>query len=165
MRSSLRALLPRGEFRRVKRTTSSRMSAIRGRHNKSTERRLRASLVGKGISGWTMDTASIPGHPDFVFSREGIAIFVDGCFWHGCPNCCHIPSTRTEFWAAKISGNQRRDRTTTASLRRKGYRVLRFWEHMVQSDIARVLDAIQLAKESRRASRERRRRRTRLGRR
>ena len=66
---------------------------------------------------------------DLVFTRVGLYVFVDGCFWHGCPEHFTIPKTRTEFWAAKIESNQRRDRDTDARLRDLGLTSLRIWEH------------------------------------
>lgn len=66
---------------------------------------------------------------DLVFTRVGLYVFVDGCFWHGCPEHFIIPKTRTEFWVAKIESNRRRDRDTDARLRQLGLTSLRIWEH------------------------------------
>lgn len=66
---------------------------------------------------------------DIVFTRVGLYVFLDGCFWHGCPDHFIQPRTRHEFWASKISGNRDRDRDTTARLQRLGLTVLRIWEH------------------------------------
>lgn len=63
------------------------MAAIKGRNNKSTELRLRMILVSLGISGWKMQKQGMPGRPDFYFESRKLIIFVDGCFWHGCPKC------------------------------------------------------------------------------
>jgi DNA mismatch endonuclease (patch repair protein) len=67
--------------------------------------------------------------PDFVFPKLGIAVFVDGCFWHGCPLHATQPKQNAEFWSAKIAANQARDRLVTRTLRARGWRVLRIWEH------------------------------------
>ena len=66
---------------------------------------------------------------DLVFTRVGLYVFIDGCFWHGCPEHFVTPKTRTEFWLAKIEGNRRRDRDTDARLRELGLTPLRVWEH------------------------------------
>ena len=67
--------------------------------------------------------------PDFVFRRERLAVFVDGCFWHGCPEHFRRPKSRQKFWDAKFARNQERDRLVTRALRAAGWRVLRLWEH------------------------------------
>lgn len=66
---------------------------------------------------------------DLVFTRVGLYVFVDGCFWHGCPEHFTLPKTRTDFWLAKIEGNRRRDRDTDLRLMRSGLTPLRLWEH------------------------------------
>ena len=73
----------------------------------------------------------ILGSPDFFFPREQVAVFIDGCFWHGSERCGHIPTKNRPFWQAKIDRNRERDRQNTAKLRRRGVSVLRFWEHEV----------------------------------
>lgn len=105
------------------------MSAIRGSGNKDTELRMITLLRAHGITGWRRN-ARILGKPDFVFRRERVALFVDGCFWHGCPKPKHapLPKTRTEWWAAKFARNKARDREVTCALRKRGWRVLRVWE-------------------------------------
>ena len=67
---------------------------------------------------------------DLVFTRVGLYVFIDGCFWHGCPEHFTIPKTRTDFWVAKIDGNRLRDRDTDERLRQLGLVSLRVWEHM-----------------------------------
>lgn len=142
MERKLRLTLTNGSFGRVDRVRSRGMAAVRGRNNKSTERRLRASLVRAGVSGWTVQPRGLNGAPDFVFSLPRVAVFVDGCFWHGCTTCGHYPKTRREFWQAKLDGNKRRDRRTTHRLRRAGFVVLRFWEHELRDDLRRCLSLI-----------------------
>lgn len=66
---------------------------------------------------------------DIAFIRSRVAIFIDGCFWHGCPQHYVEPKTRTEFWSDKIAGNTARDLETTRLLEAAGWKVLRFWEH------------------------------------
>jgi DNA mismatch endonuclease, patch repair protein len=67
---------------------------------------------------------------DLVFTRVGLYVFIDGCFWHGCPEHFTIPKTRTDFWVGKIEGNRRRDRDTDERLGQLGLVSLRVWEHM-----------------------------------
>ncbi|HYR57067.1 MAG TPA: very short patch repair endonuclease, partial [Chthoniobacteraceae bacterium] len=82
-----------------------------------------------GISGWRRGVALF-GKPDFVFRRERVAVFVDGCFWHGCPKPKHapLPKNRAEWWAAKLARNKARDRVVTRTLRGLGWKVVRVWE-------------------------------------
>lgn len=105
------------------------MAQVRSRHNRSTEWRVRALLVRSGFRDWQVNPEDVPGAPDFVFRSKRVAIFTDGCFWHGCPRCKKVPSSNTAYWSGKIGRNRKRDRTTTAALRRQGWTVLRFWEH------------------------------------
>jgi DNA mismatch endonuclease (patch repair protein) len=107
------------------------MAAIRSRGNKDTELKLALILRGAGITGWRRHQP-VPGHPDFIFRRERLAVFVDGCFWHGCRWHCRMPKSRTEFWNPKIARNKKRDRTVNVLLRKCGWRVLRIWEHSLR---------------------------------
>ena len=66
---------------------------------------------------------------DFVFRRERVAVFVDGCFWHGCPRHGTMPAGNRAFWQAKLARNAERDRAVTRALRKAGWKVLRIWEH------------------------------------
>jgi DNA mismatch endonuclease (patch repair protein) len=113
-------------FTRLKR--SEVMSKIRGRGNRSTELRMVAMMRLHGIKGWRRHR-SLPGRPDFVFPKERVAVFVDGCFWHGCPAHYVEPKSSTSFWRAKIAGNRARDRRNTLALQQLGWRVVRLWEH------------------------------------
>lgn len=92
--------------------------------------------------------ASLPGtrrRPDVVFVRAKVAVFVDGCFWHGCPTHGTWPKTNAKWWRNKIRGNQSRDRDTDKRLKDGGWLVLRFWAHEDASVAARaVLAAIRL---------------------
>ena len=113
---------------------STLMSKVRARGNSSTEMRVMAKLIEIGISGWVRHPSCVLGQPDFFFSGHRIAVFVDGCFWHGCPKCGRIPKTRVKFWQEKIGGNRRRDRAVTRKLRRQELRVMRVWEHALHDD-------------------------------
>jgi DNA mismatch endonuclease (patch repair protein) len=114
-------------FTKAKR--SAVMSLIRGSGNKDTELRMIALFREHGITGWRRN-ARVFGKPDFVFRRERVAVFVDGCFWHGCPRPKHapLPKNRAEWWAAKLARNKARDRVVTRALRQHGWTVLRVWE-------------------------------------
>ena len=127
----------------TKRKRSEVMSRIRGRGNKETELALAKLLRAYGIAGWrrqqsirlraTMRRArrSRPTNirTDFVFRRERVAVFVDGCFWHGCPKHANMPASNRAFWKKKLTGNKFRDGFVTRQLRREGWRVIRIWEH------------------------------------
>lgn len=118
-------------FTRTKR--SEVMSRIRGRGNLSTEMRMIALMREHGIKGWRRHRP-LPGRPDFVFIQERIALFVDGCFWHGCPVHHVAPRTAISFWRKKIEGNRARDRRNSRELRRRGWQVIRVWEHELKKD-------------------------------
>lgn len=104
------------------------MARIRGRGNRSTEGRLAALFREHGFTGWRRQRP-LPGRPDFVFPARRIAVFVDGCFWHGCPRHGTMPKENRRFWRAKITRNRERDREVGVELRRLGWKVLRVWEH------------------------------------
>jgi DNA mismatch endonuclease (patch repair protein) len=104
------------------------MSRIHSRGNLSTELALVAAMRGAGISGWRRNS-SICGNPDFVFPRVRLAVFVDGCYWHGCSKCGLAPKSNVDYWSAKIGKNRRRDKENTRQLRQGGWTVVRIWEH------------------------------------
>jgi DNA mismatch endonuclease (patch repair protein) len=86
------------------------------------------------------------GRPDFVFPDLKLAVFVDGCFWHGCPRHFIRPRGNAAFWRKKIAGNKSRDRIVNRTLRRMGWRVLRIWEHeLVGKNEARLIGRLQRA--------------------
>ena len=82
--------------------------------------------------------ADLPGHPDFVFARKKLAIFVNGCFWHwhGCSRCS-MPSSNRTFWKKKIVGNVARDRKTRSSLHKLGWWYLTIWECNLNGGLSR----------------------------
>jgi DNA mismatch endonuclease (patch repair protein) len=105
------------------------MALIRGKGNRDTELRMIALFRAHGITGWRRGQALF-GKPDFTFRKERVLVFVDGCFWHGCPKPKHAPApkTRAEFWAGKLGRNKERDREVTRFLTRAGWKVIRVWE-------------------------------------
>lgn len=114
------------------------MSRIRGSGNRATELKLIAIFRIHGVTGWRRK-ARVFGKPDFVFPTHKLAVFVDGCFWHGCPIHATQPKTNAEFWRTKIARNQARDRLVARKLRAQGWRVLRIWEHELAKKNARRL--------------------------
>jgi DNA mismatch endonuclease (patch repair protein) len=116
------------------------MSRIRSRGNRDTELRLIAIFCEQGITGWRRHRP-VFGRPDFVFPKLRVAVFVDGCFWHGCPQHYHAPANNVKFWQRKRQTNRRRDRQVDRTLRKSGWRVLRIWEHSLPHEsrvVARV---------------------------
>jgi DNA mismatch endonuclease (patch repair protein) len=112
-------------------TRSQLMSRIRSRGNKKTEVVLVQFFRKHRITGWQRHYPLI-GTPDFIFRQHKVAIFVDGCFWHGCKRHFKMPSHRIEFWRLKIERNQLRDKKVGRLLRKAGWKVLRIWEHDLQ---------------------------------
>jgi DNA mismatch endonuclease (patch repair protein) len=101
-------------------------------------------LRQNGIRGyrkhWRVD-----GKPDFAWPRLKVALFVDGCFWHGCPRCDRPAKSNVVFWRTKVQKNRLRDKLVGRSLKRNGWKVLRIWECRVQSEftIKRIRIAIE----------------------
>ena len=144
------------------------MSRISSRGNKDTELALIRVFRAESIAGWRRhiqiriaergmrsNTSPRPSpqggeggnfrvRPDFAFRRQRIAVFVDGCFWHGCPKHSNMPANNRDFWMKKLTGNQTRDRLVTRTLRKDGWRVVRVWEHELRKP-ARVLARIRKA--------------------
>jgi DNA mismatch endonuclease (patch repair protein) len=108
------------------------MSRIRGKGNKDTELVMIQILRSHHISGWRRNQ-SLLGKPDFVFPNQKIALFLDGCFWHGCPKHSNMPKNNQVFWARKLQGNKDRDKFVSRELRKIGWKVVRVWEHELRS--------------------------------
>ena len=104
------------------------MSRIQGRGNKDTELALIKVFRAMHITGWRRHQP-VFGKPDFIFHRQKFAVFVDGCFWHGCPLHATSPKTNADFWKRKLKANKDRDRLVNRTLRNQGWKVLRIWEH------------------------------------
>lgn len=125
-------------------TRSRTMRAVRGR-NTAPEVALRRALWSQGLKGYRIAPRGVPGVPDIVYPRSRVAVFVDGCFWHGCPAHCRRPSSNTAYWHTKIARTVERDERTTERLRQTGWNVFRIWEHEVACDPRSVALRVGLA--------------------
>lgn len=112
----------------TKQKRSEVMSRIKGKGNKGTELVMIQILRKHHISGWRRNQDML-GKPDFVFPKPKVALFVDGCFWHGCPKHANMPKNNQMFWEKKLNGNKERDKYVARTLRRAGWKVIRVWEH------------------------------------
>lgn len=92
------------------------------------ELRLRSELHRRGLR-FRVHRPGLPGRPDIVFTRARIAVFVDGCFWHRCPQHGVMPKSNSEWWRTKLDRNVERDREKDDALRQMGWRPLHVWEH------------------------------------
>lgn len=120
------------------------MSLIRATGNATTEVRLARTFRAEKITGWRRHIRLGKTRPDFVFSHPKIAIFVDGCFWHGCRRCRRNlkPSTNRAFWIEKIETNRSRDRRNSRWLRAQGWSVIRIWEHALKTDPVKAIGSV-----------------------
>jgi len=106
------------------------------------ERLLRSALHARGLRFRKDRRVSVEGHrvrPDIVFGPAKLAVFVDGCFWHRCPEHGQVPAANREYWAPKLARNVERDREVDEALRAAGWAVLRFWEHTPPAEAAEVV--------------------------
>lgn len=135
------------------------MSRIRGRGNRDTELKLARLFRVHHVTGWRRQqrvrvrvknrSAELTVHPDFIFPSLHVAVFVDGCFWHGCPKHSKIPENNRDFWMDKLSANKSRDRLVNRAMRQVGWQIIRIWEHDLAKRpefcIRRIRKAIMLA--------------------
>ncbi len=119
------------------------MSRVRSTRNATTELKLLALLRSARVSGWRRNVR-LPGKPDFVFPKSRLAVFVDGCFWHGhgCERNLK-PKRNATVWRKKIEGNRSRDRHVAQQLRMLGWRVIRVWECILAKRPQTCLSRIQ----------------------
>ncbi|MCB9789036.1 MAG: very short patch repair endonuclease [Deltaproteobacteria bacterium] len=122
---------------------SEQMSRIRGKDT-TPERRLRSALWAAGLR-YRLHARTPIGRPDVVFAGRRVAVFIDGCFWHGCPYHYVRPRSRAGFWAAKLASNVARDRRQTLALEELGWSVVRVWEHEVRDDLPVAVARVQAA--------------------
>ena len=128
------------------RKRSEMMAGIRGKDTKP-EMRVRKALFADGYR-YRLHRKDLPGTPDIVLPGRMVAIFVNGCFWHGHLDCnlAKVPSTRRDFWQGKLEHNRQRDKAATEALTTLGWRVLVVWECFIRSckeqrELARALSS------------------------
>jgi DNA mismatch endonuclease (patch repair protein) len=120
------------------------MSAIRSQGNKATELVVVSLLRRNGIHGWRRHLP-LPGRPDFTFARQRVVVFVDGCFWHGCPIHFKMPKSNCTFWSQRIQTNMRRDRRVGRHLRALGWSVVKVWQHDLRGSSPTFLSRLRRA--------------------
>lgn len=114
------------------------MQAVKGKGT-SLERQLFSMLAGMRLKGWRKNADDIIGKPDAVFDDAHLALFIDGCFWHGCPHCRRkLPQTNVEYWERKIARNIERAQRYNQMLTESGWTVIRIWEHEIREVSARA---------------------------
>jgi DNA mismatch endonuclease (patch repair protein) len=122
---------------------SRRMSALRRRDN-DRELAIRSALHRSGLRFRV--TFPVPGLPrrsiDVAFTRSKVAVFLDGCFWHGCPEHGSSPRSNSDWWATKLAANSARDLDTSAHLETTGWQVVRVWEHVPLDEAVATIRAI-----------------------
>ncbi len=124
----------------TKKQRSYNMSQIKAKDTKP-EIKLRKELFSSGVKGYRIH-AKIIGKPDIIFSKQKVAVFIDGCFWHKCPRCYKEPQAHNKFWSEKIKTNKIRDRKINSQLKKEGWRVLRFWEHEIKNNLSSCVNKI-----------------------
>ena len=128
----------------TKQKRSEVMSRIKGKENKDTELVMIQILREFHVSGWRRNQ-TVLGRPDFVFPKQKIALFVDGCFWHGCPKHFKTPKTNKGYWEKKMQNNKARDKYVSKTLKQTGWKVIRVWEHELSNAdhvVKRLLDVL-----------------------
>ena len=86
--------------------------------------------------------AKLIGKPDVSFSSKKVAVFIDGCFWHGCRRHWKQPLTNSSYWSMKVERNQKRDRSVSRAYKKMGWTALRFWEHEVKKDPSKAISRV-----------------------
>ncbi|MGM7420847.1 very short patch repair endonuclease [Cellulosimicrobium sp. CpK407] len=121
--------------------TSARMARVRNRDT-AAEMAVRRELHRRGRR-YVVQRAVLPGRrrADIVFTRAKVAVFIDGCFWHSCPQHATRPKANAAWWAEKLARNVARDRQTDSDLRSAGWRVVRVWEHEPAVIAADIIEA------------------------
>jgi DNA mismatch endonuclease Vsr len=142
MEQFLKTKLPDGRFLHVPEIRSKTMAAIKARGNRTTEGRFRSALARGGIRGWIVQPRGFVGNPDFYFPANKLVVFLDGCFWHGCPECGHTPKTNSDYWGEKIKRNRARDFRNQQILKSQGLEVIRFWEHELIRNTGAVIATV-----------------------
>ena len=123
-----------------KKKRSEVLSKIRGKDTK-IEIIFRKRLWKAGYR-YRKNASGYFGKPDVLLKKYKTVIFIDSCFWHGCKKHFKLPSTNMIFWKEKIERNRRRDRGVGRYYRKKGWRVIRFWEHEVENNLEAAINRI-----------------------
>lgn len=108
------------------------MSSIRSK-NTQPELVIRKMIWSKG-KRYRIHDRTVYGTPDISNRRKKLAVFIDGCFWHGCRKCSTVPQTNTSFWKKKISDNRKRRKKVVSKLKLDGWNMMEFWEHDVKEN-------------------------------
>jgi DNA mismatch endonuclease (patch repair protein) len=124
----------------TKEQRSFNMSRIRG-SDTNPEIILRKALWNEGFR-YTKKNKDIPGKPDLAFRKKRLVVFIDGCFWHRCPQHFKQPANNAEFWQKKIQSNIERDEKVNRMLQTEGWKVIRIWEHDVRSNFDKTKQMI-----------------------
>lgn len=149
--TNVKQMTPLPAFKSPTATRSKIMSAIKSSGNHSTEIKMVKLLRRERVSGWRRH-ANLAGKPDFVFHSEGVVVFVDGCFWHGCPHCFKSPKINFDYWSQKIQRNVERDKKVSRRLRMLGWSVLRIRECLLKKFPDSVVRKIRKALRSKSSS-------------
>jgi len=112
---------------------SETMAAIKSKGT-SLEKKLATALSEAGIKRIKTHPSNVFGNPDLVNRKKKLAIFIDSCFWHGCPDHCRMPNSNREYWIRKIERNRKRDRKVKRALTQNGWKVIRIWEHSIKRE-------------------------------
>lgn len=122
---------------------SARMRRVKQRDT-PIELALRRELHRRGLR-YRICAKDVPGRPDIVNRKRGVAVFIDGCFWHGCPRCYVAPRSNADFWQRKIAYNIGRREKVRAELRGLGFRVVELWGHEVEGNLRQVVARVERA--------------------
>jgi DNA mismatch endonuclease (patch repair protein) len=146
-----------GQGRRVpypepKDAAATKVGKANRRTDTKAEVRIRSALHRRGLrfrKDLLVRLGSVRVRPDIVFTRKQVAVFVDGCFWHGCPEHQHIPKTNRDYWVPKLSANVERDRRVDEALEGEGWVVVRIWEHVATDEAAALVESALVGREGR----------------
>lgn len=132
----------RPNFVGVRESVRRSMKSNRGKDNQ-LELKFRRALCKAGLRGYRVNVKNLPGRPDVAWIGRKVAVFLHGCFWHGCTTCSERknlkPTTRADYWSDKVQANKDRDDRNRSSLESQGWTVLVFWEHEVKTDLSRAI--------------------------
>ncbi|PUA34707.1 very short patch repair endonuclease [Paenibacillus elgii] len=116
---------------------SQTMKAVKS-HSTSIENKVMKAIWKRGIR-YRKNVKDLKGKPDIAIKKYRCVIFIDSCFWHGCPEHCRIPQTNVEYWLKKISRNKERDRQVNEYYEREEWNILRVWEHEISKDLEKTI--------------------------